>query len=597
MRRLANYFLLGIAGSLIALACSKKSETPVGESDPTVPAGTDGDSRESYFEDVTGASGINMSYRNGEEAGHLTLLEAMGGGVGLIDYDRDGLLDLFLTGGGYFDGPTKTEIKGHPCKLYRNLGGWRFEDVTEAVGLGRLSGGQPWFYTHGAAIADYDNDGWPDLLVTGWGRLAVFHSVPNEKGGRYFQEVTREAGLTDSLWSMSAAWGDLDGDGFLDLYVTHYVDWSFANHPRCPGYVPQTPFAVCSPKNFNALPHTLYRNTGKGSFRDASEEFGLRRDGKGLGVLIADLDEDGKPDIYVANDTSGNFLYLNRGGRFEEVAFPRGVAYSSHGREQGSMGVDAADFDGSGRFSLFVTNYQLEAHALYRNGGRGQFRHVSDAAGIAAIGYTYVGFGTGFLDFDRDGAEDLFIANGHITPHPPPPSEHKQQPILFRNLRKEMSANAIARFQDVSARGGPFFRVKRIGRGAAFGDLDNDGRTDIVVSHTNEPVVLLRNAVDNGHRWLGAVLVGKPNPDAIGAVVSLEVQGEKLVRQVKGGGSYLSSNDHRVLFGLGTAMDVKSLTVRWPSGRTQTWENLAIDRYWKLTEGEPAATELPRAKP
>ena len=203
------------------------------------------------------------------------------------------------------------------------------------------------------------------------------------------------------------------------------------------------------------------------------------------------------------------------------------------------MGVDAADYDGSGRFSLFVTNFQLEAHALYRNGGRGQFRHASDAAGISAIGFSFVGFGTGFLDFDRDGAEDLFIANGHITPHPAPPSEQKQHPILFRNLRKEPSAHSIVRFQDVSARGGPFFRVKRIGRGAAFGDLDNDGRTDVVISHTNEQAVLLRNAVDNGRHWLGAVLVGKPNADAIGAVLSLEVPGEKLVRQVKGGGSYL----------------------------------------------------------
>ena len=537
-----------------------------------------------------------MTYRNGEEAGHLTLLEAMGGGVGMIDYDRDGLLDLFFTAGGYFDGPTKTEIKGHQCKLYRNLGGWRFEDVTAVVGLNHLSGGQPWFYTHGVAIADYDNDGWPDLLVTGWGRLALFRNVPDKKGGRQFQDVTKEAGLTDSLWSMSAAWGDLDGDGFVDLYVTHYVDWSFANHPRCPGYVPHTPFAVCSPKNFKALPHTLYRNSGKGTFRDVSEELGLRRDGKGLGVLIADLDEDGKPDIYVANDTSGNFLYLNKGGRFEETAFPRGVAYSSHGREQGSMGVDAADYDGTGRFSLFVTNYQLEAHVLYRTGGRGQFHHVGAAAAIAAIGYKYVGFGTGFRLRPR-WREDLFIANGHITPHPPPPSEHRQQPILFRNLRKESPTQPFVRFQDVSARGGPFFHGKRVGRGAAFGDLDNDGRPDVVVSHTNEPVLILRNAVDNGNHWLCAVLVGKPNPDAIGSVLNLEVQGEKLVRQVKGGGSYLSSNDHRVLFGIGTAKDVKGLTVRWPSGKTQTWENLAVDRYWELTEGEPAAIELPRAKP
>jgi hypothetical protein len=593
MKRLSNYVVVSIAACALPFACAPRGEPPAAHLEP---AG-DEITREAYFEDVTAASGVNATYRNGEEAGHLALLEAMGGGVGMIDYDRDGLLDLFFTGGGYFDGPNKTDIKGHPCKLYRNRGGWRFEDVTAAAGLDRLTDGQPWFYTHGVAVADYDNDGWQDLLVTGWGRLALFHNVSGESGGRRFREVTRDAGLTDSLWSLSAGWGDLDADGFPDLYVVHYVDWSFQNHPVCPGYVPHTPRAVCSPKAFQALPDTLYRNLGNGKFVDASAQFGLRKDGKGLGVLIADLDEDARPDVYVANDTSGNFLYLNRGGRFEEAAFPRGVAYSSQGKEQGSMGVDAADHDGTGRFSLFVTNYQLEAHALYRNLGRGQFRHVSDAAGISAIGFTFVGFGTGFLDFDRDGAEDIFIANGHITPHPQPPSEQRQRPVLFRNLRKDAPTAPIVRFEDVSTRGGPFFRVKRIGRGAAFGDLDNDGRTDIAISHQNEPAVLLRNAVDNGRHWLGAELVGTPNRDAVGAVVTLETGNEKLVRQIKGGGSYLSSNDRRVLFGLGMAKDAPRLTVRWTSGKTQTWENLAVDRYWKLTEGEPAAAESKRPSP
>jgi hypothetical protein len=596
MRRVAWYGIVVAAGCAGVLACAKKGDSPPSEPAPTPPGAVEPDGRNAYFEDVTAASGLSMTYRNGEEAGHLSLLEAMGGGVGLLDYDRDGLLDVFLTGGGHFDGPDRKEIRGHPCKLFRNRGGWKFEDVTAAAGLDRLSGGGQWFYTHGVAAADFDNDGWTDLLVTGWGRLALFHNEPNPAGGRRFREVTREAGLSDSLWSLSAGWGDLDGDGLPDLYVTHYVDWSFANHPRCPGYVPHTPYAVCSPKSFKALPDVLYRNTGKGTFRDASAEFGLRPDGKGLGVLVADLDEDGRPDVYVANDTSGNFLYLNRGGRLEEAAFPRGVAYAASGKEQGSMGVDAADYDGTGRFSLFVTNYQQEAHALYRNGGRGQFRHVSDAAGVSAIGLAFVGFGTGFLDFDRDGAEDVFIANGHITPHPAPPSEQRQRPVLFRNTRRDAPPGSLVRFEDVSPRGGPYFAGKRIGRGAAFGDLDNDGRTDVVVSHTNEPAALLRNAADNGRHWLGVSLVGRPHADAVGAVLTLEAGGEKFVKQVKGGGSYLSSNDPRVLFGLGPTRDVASLTVRWPSGKTQTWRDLAADRYWKLTEGEPAAAEL-RAGP
>jgi enediyne biosynthesis protein E4 len=591
MRTVPYFWVAAAFCCLAVLACARKDEPapPPGSPEPGAEPAPDGPP---YFEDVTAGSGMSMIYRNGDEAGQLTLLESLGGGVGLIDYDRDGLLDIFLTGGGYFDGPDRDQIKGHPCKLYRNLGDWKFEDVTAAVGLDRLAGGQPWFYTHGVAVADYDNDGWPDLLVTGWGRLALFHNVPDGKGGRRFEERAHEAGLTSSLWSTSAAWGDLNGDGWPDLYVTHYVDWSFQNHPPCPGYRPDKAVAVCSPKTFQPLADVLYLNNGDGTFRDASREAGLRPDGKGLGVLIADLDEDGKPDVYVANDTTANFLYLNRGGRLEEVGLHRGVAYGGRGEPQGSMGVDAADYEGSGRFSLFVTNFQLEAHALYRNRGAGQFYHSSDAAGITAIGTTFVGFGTGFFDFDRDGAEDLLIVNGHITEHPAPPSEYKQRPVLFRNLRRESAPLAVVRFQDVSARGGPFFAVPRVGRGVAFGDLDNDGRTDVVISHTNEPAVLLRNVCDNGHHWLGVGLVGKPNPDAVGAVLTLEVGGEKLVRQIKGGGSYLSAGDPRVLFGLGPAREVTRLTVRWPSGRTQTWDQLGVDRYWKLVEGEAAATEV-----
>jgi hypothetical protein len=595
MRPVANYWVAATLCCFVALACSRKDEANPTPSGPSEPAADPADDGPPYFEDVTASSGIDMTYRNGAEAGQLTLLESLGGGIGLIDYDRDGRLDVFVAGGGYFDGPDKTQIRGHPCKLYRNLGDWKFEDVSAKVGLDAV-GGQPWFYTHGAAVADYDNDGWPDLLVTGYGRQALFRNEPDDKGGRRFREVTRDAGLTDSLWSTSAAWGDLNGDGFPDLYVTHYVDWSFRNHPRCPGYRPDKAAAVCSPKNFNPLPDTLYLNNGNGTFRDASREAGLRPDGKGLGVLIADLDGDGKPDIYVANDTTASFLYLNRGGRFEEAGLSRGVAYGPRGEPQGSMGVDAADYDGTGRFSLFVTNFQLEPHALYRNRGGGQFQHVSDPAGITAIGTAFVGFGTGFIDFDRDGAEDLFVANGHITEYPAPPSEYRQRPVLFRNLRRESPSAAVVRFRDVSARGGAFFRVKRVGRGVAFGDLDNDGRTDIVISHTNEPVVLLRNVCENGNHWLGAALVGKPNPDAVGAVLTLEVGGEKLVRQVKGGG-YLSSSDHRVLFGLGAAREVTRLSVHWPSGTVQTWDNLAIDRYWKLVEGEATPTELARPRP
>jgi hypothetical protein len=573
-----------------------------------------------YFEDATPGSGIDFMHRNGEEAGLATILESLGGGVALTDYDGDGLLDLFFTGGGYFDGPDKRAIKGHPCRLYKNLGGFKFRDVTAEVGLDRLEGGGPWFYTHGAAVADYDNDDWPDLLVTGYGRLALFHNTTGDRGQRRFVDVTRQAGLGDTLWSTGAGWGDLDGDGWPDLYVCHYVNWSWANNPPCKDYRDQTRPDVCPPKAFEGLPHALYRNNGNGTFTEVGAAAGLQvprpgnaystlahlspegRDrlqravegkdyGKGLGVLIADLDDDGRLDIYVANDTSGNFLYLNRGrGHFEQVGTECGAAHDANGRPTGSMGVDAADYNGTGLLSVFVANYQNESHALYRNRGKGQFVHVSQVAGITSLGLNYVGFGAGFLDYDLDSHEDLFISNGHVVHHPPPPAEVKQLPVLLRNARRPGQKPYEVRFENVTAKAGPYFQTRHMGRGAALGDLDNRGRIDIVSIPTNEPAVVLRNRHETGHHWLGVQVVGRPYRDAVGARLDLELaDGEKLMRVVKGGGSYLSSGDRRVLFGLGSRDKVARLTIRWPSGKTQSWEGLAVDRYWKLTEGEEAA--------
>jgi hypothetical protein len=567
--------------------CSINQDSPIlSPAEPSNPV--------EIFSDRTPGSGIDFTYHNGKEADHYAILESLGGGVALIDYDGDGLLDIFLTGGGYFDGPDKKQIKGHPCKLYKNLGNFRFKDVTAEAGLNI-----PWFYTHGCAVADYDNDGWPDLLVTGWGRLALFHNESDGKGGRHFVEVTQKAGLNDTLWSTSAAWADLDGDGFPDLYVCHYVDWSFANNPDCSFGGKKN---ICSPRLFKALPHVLYKNNRDGTFTDVSKQAGILEPralehGKALGVLIADLDDDGRPDIYVANDTGDSLLYLNQGGmKFKEVGLERGVAQDDNGAANGSMGVDAADYDGSGHLSLFVTNFQREIHALYRNRGRGYFSYASRQSKIASlVGGIYVGWGTGFIDYDRDGAEDIFFTNGHAFPNPPPGEPVRQRPVLLRNLRKPGTKPHQVQFENVSDRAGRFFQMPHQGRGAAFGDLDNDGKIDIVISHLNEPAVLLQNVLENGHHWLGIELVGNPYRDAVGAKLTLEVGGQKLVRTVKGGGSYLSASDRRIIFGLGTHQKAGRLTVRWPSGRIQTWDGLTVDRYWRLEEGK-AEPQGPRGR-
>jgi hypothetical protein len=569
-----------------------------------------------FFREVTKDSGVDHTYQNGQDAGHFAILESLGGGAALIDYDGDGLLDIFIPGGGFFAGPDKQEIKGYPCKLYRNLGNWKFQDVTAAVGLD-----QPLFYTHGAAVADYDRDGWPDLLLTGWGRLALFHNESDGKGGRRFVEVTKQAGLDDDSWSSSAAWADFDGDGFPDLYVCHYVNWSFANHPLNCNYDGKTR-DVCPPKQFQALPHKLYHNKGDGTFVDVSKSAGLRipreeKDyeeltwlskaglkvlkeadkakeyGKGLGVLAVDVNGDGKPDIYVANDTVDNFLYMNRSIpghlRFEEVGMAAGVARDDKGGPNGSMGVDAADYDNCGRPSIWVANYEGEMHALYHNeckDGREIFSYATQRSGIAALGQSYVGWGTAFMDLDHHGWQDLFVADGHAIRFPTGKAKRQQLPVLMRNN----GTAARIQFKAITEQAGPYFQTIHCARGVAFGDLDNDGRMDMVICHLNEPSAVVANIAGVGdNHWLGVELRGKGHRDVVGARLTLQVGDHLLSRFAKGGGSYASSNDPRIVFGVGPVKQVGKLTVTWPYGKEQTWEGLALDRYWKLTEDDPEA--------
>jgi hypothetical protein len=572
----------GLVGGMVLLAvsCSGDKAQP-----PPTPAVQEPD----LFRAVTAESGIDFTYRNGEEAGNYAILESLGGGVALFDYDGDGLLDIFVTGGGYFDGPDKQTIKGYPGKLYKNLGGFKFKDVTaEVMPI------QAMFYTHGCAVADYDRDGWPDLLVTGWGRVALYHNEPVDPAapakGRKLVEVTARAGLDDKLWSTSAAFGDLDGDGWPDLYITHYVDWSFQNNPKCNGYSSDVARDVCPPLRFKGLPDTVYRNNGDGTFTDMSAQAGLRRAdspdgdaGKGLGVIIADVNADGKPDIYVANDTVASFLYFNRGGfKLEEAGLQSGTAVDERGVAQGSMGVDVGDFDGSGPAAIFKTNYENELHALYRNLGREQFQFNTAATGIASIGQTFVGFGTRFLDIDNDGWWDLAIANGHVIRHPRF-SPLKQRAILFRNQGQ-------GKFVEVSTRGGSYFKTTHRGRGLAVGDLDNDGRPDLVISHIGEPIAILQNIAGDGgarNHWIGLTLVRKDHRDAVGSRVTVEAGGRKVTWFVRGGGSYLSACDPRLLFGLGTTDRVDRITVDFSHGGRQEWSgaDLAVDRYWLLRDG------------
>jgi hypothetical protein len=545
------------------------------------------------FEEVSPGCGIKFAFRNGEDVSpHLSILESLGGGVALIDFDNDGLLDVYIPAGGQFDGADRSQIRGEAGRLFRNLGGWMFADVTDQAGLGALAGGKPWFYSHAAAVADYDRDGWPDLLVTGWERIALFKNVPDGKGGRRFEDVSAKAGLDRGVtWATSAAFADFDGDGWADLYVCQYVDWSFGNHPKC-DYDGKTP-DVCPPKKFQGLPHKVYRNKGEGTFEDVTESAGLHKGGgntsKGLGVVVVDVNLDGKPDVYVANDTVENFLYVNKSSRgkirFEEQGLIAGVALDGNGGANGSMGVDAGDPDGSGQPWIWVTNYENEQHALYRNlchKDHVHFLYFTPASGITAIGQKYVGWGTGFVDLDHHGWEDLFVVNGHAIRYPATASR-RQKPVLLRNV-------GGGKFKEFTARGGPYFRESHLARGAALGDLDNDGKIDAVVSHMNEPAAVLRNvASTGGNHWLGVRLAGKGHADVVGARVVLEAGGRKQTRFAKGGGSYASSGDRRLVFGLGTTDKVDRVRVYWPDGTEQEWAGLAVGRYHALTQGEKAA--------
>ncbi len=583
LKFVASLAVTVVATTLFGCSCNKSPAPTVAQPDAPVAVAAD------IFEDVTSQTGIDFTYRNGEEARHLSILESLGGGVGVLDFDGDGQYDLFLVGGGEYSGPEKKDIVGRPCKLFRNMGKLQFKDVTTDMGLDKLAGGKPWFYTHGAAVGDFDRDGRSDLLVLGWGRVALFRNVD----GKRFEDVTAKAGLDKGItWATSAAWADFDGDGWPDLYVCQYVDWSFANHPPCT-YDGKTP-DVCPPKNFSGLMHKVYRNNTDGTFTDVSDTCGLLKGGakssKGLGVLVVDVDGDCKPDVYVCNDTVNNFLYLNKSTkgqiRFEECGNISGCAADNRGNPNGSMGADAGDYDGSGRPAIWVTNYENELHALYRNRcqpGEAAFNFQTAETGIAVIGQKFVGWGTAFMDFDLDGWEDLFVSNGHAIHYPTDAGvTRKQKPVLLLN-------QGDGTFVPASRRIGPYGQVDHLGRGVGFVDLNNDGKVDMVLNHLNEPTAVLRNIAADKNHWLGVQLIGAKNADVVGARVVLEAGGRKQTRFAKGGGSYLSSSDRRLVFGLGAADRIDKLTVHWPDGTQTPYAGLDIDRYHVLKQPQEKA--------
>ena len=567
----------GAVAVVVAPGCNRGGTSGTGTTD-----GQPADYGPPWFEDVTAAGGVAHTYRNGEEAGHLAIPESLGGGVAVVDFDRDGRPDLFFPGGGKFEGKT---VVGLPPKLYRNLGNFKFEDVTKQVGLDAAP-----LYSHAAAVGDYDRDGWPDLVVTGWGRVYLYHNEPDGQGGRKFVEVGAKAGFAEHLWANSAAWVDLDGDGFPELYVCQYGDWSFEkNHPTDCVYVAPVR-DVCPPRRFKPLPHKLYKNNRDGTFADVTNLLNQGDGGRGLGAVAVDINNDQKPDVYATNDNNPKFLFVNRtaGGKLvlEEKGKLAGVAFDDRGEPNGSMGVDAADYAGNGRAGLWCTNYEGELHALYLNDtpapGRERFRFATKLSGVAAIGQMWVGWGTAFADFDHHGSEDLVVANGHAIRFPQGKTPRRQPPVLFRN-------DGTGHFDPITPTAGPYFREPHNARGLVAVDLDNDGKLDLVITHVNEPAVVLRNVAPSaGNHWVGFELAGADRRDLAGSRVVLTAGGKTRTRFVKGGGSYASAPDTRIHFGLGAAEKIDKVEVFWSwKDGSQVVEGVTADRYWKVTEGDP----------
>jgi len=561
MRLLLGAFLLTL---LIGVVAARQA-TSIPESQKPLPG---------KFVDVTSALGVHFNYLSSHTPKHY-LPETMGPGVALFDYDNDGRLDIFLVNGAPLQDPTpKGSIpqKAGPAywnRLFHQKPDGTFEDVTEKAGL------QGFGYGMGVAVGDYDNDGFEDLYVTAYGGNKLYHN----NGDGTFTDVTEKAGVAGAGWSTSAAWVDLDNDGLLDLVVLRYLQWDFddiwcGEHKE--GYR-----AYCHPDVFQPISPLVYHNDGNGHFTEVSQKIGLAKPGKGLGIALADYDRDGHIDLFVANDSMVEFLYHNKGnGTFEEVGLLSEVAVDGDGRTYAGMGVDFADYNNDGWPDLVITDLANQRYALYQNNGDGTFTYSSFTSGVARLTMPHSGWGIRFLDYDNDGWKDLLIAQGHDldTVELSYPNLHYREPmLLLRNTGKE--------FVDVSAASGDVFSKPWLGRGMAIGDIDNDGRLDAIVTTNDGPAYILHNETPTPNHWLTLKLVGhRSNRDAIGAEVKLvTVRGQQFAT-VSTAGSYLSSSDKRVHFGLGSESAAQSIEIRWPSGLQQTLRNVHADQILTVDE-------------
>ena len=527
------------------------------------------------FENRQPQSGVDFVLNNGTTV-DKPIIDSIPGGVALLDYDNDGFLDIFFTNGARIPSLSK-EVPGFYNRLYHNNHDGTFTDVTEKAGLSGTG------YSIGVAAADFDNDGWTDLYVTGINHNILYRN--NHDGT--FTDVTEKAGVSGvnsagkKLLSVSAAWIDYDNDGRLDLFVTNYLDWSPETSKVCG--LPEKRLS-CPPSLYPGEPNILYHNNGDRTFTDVSKSTGIADQiGKGMGVAVADYDANGWMDIFAANDNQRNFLFKNhRGKGFDEVGVEAGVAYTEDGIPVSSMGVDFRDYRNDGRPGIFITALGGETFPLYRNEGNDLFNMDTYPANIGFSTYKMSGWGAGIVDFNNDGYKDLFSANSHVSENADidPQQHYLQTNAIFENMKDNT-------FQDVSAHAGPGFSLRAAHRGAAFGDLNNDGKVDIVVSVIAGHAELLYNTTANGNHWLLIQTIGtKSNRDGIGTQIKLTSQsGSVQFNQVTTAGSYASSSDKRVHFGLGGDTLVKEITLRWPNGTVQTLHNVKADQILKVTEG------------